>query len=73
MTINQSMTAFVAELTAAGVPDPLAQPLTLALVWADLARLAGESVPADAATLLDAPVPVRCLRPVPRCATLRAE
>lgn len=50
--LNALLGALVAELAAAEVPDPLAQPLTLGAVWADLARLAGEAVPADVAALL---------------------
>ena len=66
MTINAMLRALVDEMTADDVPDPLAQPCTLALVWADLARLAGESVPAEVAALLDAPIPLRPLRAVPK-------
>ncbi len=66
MTINDAMRALVAELLADDVPDPLVRPLTLALVWADLARHAGEPTPLDVAALLDAPVPLRRLRPAPK-------
>ena len=45
MTVNELMTALLAELAAGDVPDALAQPLTLAAVWDDLARLNGEQVP----------------------------
>jgi len=48
------------------VPDPLAQPLTLALVWADLARLAGEPLAAEVAALVDAPAPLRLVRSGPK-------
>ncbi len=68
-TINETLRALVAEMAAGDVPDPLAQPCTLALVWADLARLAGESLPAEVAALVDAPIPLRRLRPVPERAT----
>ena len=45
--------AYLAELLADGVPDPLAQPFTLAAVLEDLCRLAGCPVPlAVAATML---------------------
>ncbi len=37
MRLNALLRALVDELAADGVPDPLAQPRTLALVWADLA------------------------------------
>ncbi len=65
-TINDTLRALVAEMAAGDVPDPLAQPCTLALVWADLARLAGEPLPAEVATLLDAPTPLRRVRAVPK-------
>ncbi len=53
MTIDEAMRALVAELAAGGVPAPLAQPLTLAALWDDLARLAGEPIPPEVAALLD--------------------
>ena len=53
-------------MTEGDVPDPLAQPCTLALLWTDLARLAGEPLPAEVAALVDAPIPLRRLRPVPK-------
>jgi len=52
--INQMMAALVAELTADEIPQPLAQRFTLAAVWQDLARLAGEPLPAEAAAIVDA-------------------
>jgi hypothetical protein len=55
--IERLLRALLAELRAAGVPAPLGQPLTLAAVWADLARLAGEEMPADVLALLDGPAP----------------
>ncbi len=48
MTINALMAALVAELEDGEIPQPLAQSFTLANVWSDLARLAGEALPADA-------------------------
>ena len=39
--------------------DPLSEPLTLAALWADLARIFGESLPADVVALLDGPRPFR--------------
>lgn len=48
MTINDLMAALVAELEDGEIPTPLAQRFTLANIWADLARLAGEALPADA-------------------------
>ncbi len=55
--IERLLRELLAELLAAGVPAPLGQPLTLATVWADLARLAGEEPPADVLALLDGPAP----------------
>lgn len=66
MSVNVLLRTLVDEMAADDVPDPLAQPCTLALVWADLARLAGESVPAEVAALLDAPIPLRPLRAAPK-------
>ena len=48
MSINDAMTLLVAELADGEVPQPLAQSFTLANVWCDLARLAGEELPTDA-------------------------
>ena len=45
MTINEALTALCEEMAAEGVPDVLAQPVTLAALWDDLARLAGEPPP----------------------------
>ncbi|HEY8598509.1 MAG TPA: hypothetical protein VIL85_08770 [Thermomicrobiales bacterium] len=53
MTINEIMAALVAELTADGVPAPLQQSFTLAAVWQDLARLAGEPLPVEAAAVVE--------------------
>ena len=65
MTINDAMVALVAELAEGEVPDALAQRFCLSSVWADLARLAGEPLPAAVAAavadVLDAtcePLPV---------------
>ncbi len=55
--IERLLRALLAELIAADVPAPLGQRLTLAAVWADLARLAGEEPPADVLALLDGPAP----------------
>ena len=56
MTLNAILEALCDELAADGVPAPLAQPFTLAALWHDLARLAGEDVPADVAALVDQPL-----------------
>ena len=52
MTINVAMAALVAELAEAEVPAPLSARFTLAAVWADLARLAGEPLPAAVAAVV---------------------
>ncbi len=41
-TVNDLMWALLMELAADDVPAPLAQPLALGALWADLARIAGE-------------------------------
>lgn len=43
--INRCMALLVDELIAEGVDDPLAQTLTLAALWDDLCRHAGEPTP----------------------------
>ncbi len=48
MNLNALMAALVAELSADEIPQPLSQRFTLAAVWQDLARLAGEALPAEA-------------------------
>ena len=45
MTINDLLTLLCEEMAGEGVPDVLAQPVTLAALWDDLARLAGEPLP----------------------------
>jgi len=64
--VNTLMLALVAELHTEGIPDPLSTRLTLAALWDDLARLAGEELPADVAAALDAPVPLVPVVPVRR-------
>ena len=64
MTLNDLMAALVAELADGEIPMPLAQRFTLANIWSDLARLAGEELPAEARAVvgraLDATIePVR--------------
>ncbi len=58
MSVNEALHALCAELAADGVPHPLGQSFTLAALWSDLARLAGEDVPADVRALVDAPAAV---------------
>ena len=53
VTINGTLRAFAAELADEGVKEPLASRLTLAAVWADLARIAGEAIPSDVLALID--------------------
>ena len=52
-TLNELMTTLVDELAEHDVPDALSQPITLAALWADLARLAGEPLPRWVALALD--------------------
>ncbi len=55
MSVNRLLSALVAELVEGDVPTPLTQSLTLAAVWCDLARLAGEEPPAAVVELLGVP------------------
>ena len=55
MSINDALEAFCTELRAGGCPHPLDQPVTVGLLWYDLAIIAGEDVPPDVAALLDEP------------------
>lgn len=69
MTINDALALLVDELAGGDVPHPLAQSFTLANVWHDLCRLAGEPVPGCVVAVVDLPRPprpVRRLRPVPK-------
>ena len=63
-SINVLMAALVVELIENDIPGPLTQELSVFALWCDLARLAGEPVPADVAALLDAPA-AACLPAVP--------
>lgn len=54
--INQMMAALVAELIENEIPQPLSQRFTLAAVWDDLCRIAGEPLPRDVAAVLDTPI-----------------
>ena len=53
MTINEAMHLLIEDLAAGDVPSPLCQSFSLATMWADLARLAGEDLPAAVAALVD--------------------
>ena len=48
------------------MPHPLTHSFTLANVWCDLCRLAGEPVPGRVAAILDPPRPACPLRAVPK-------
>jgi hypothetical protein len=52
MTINTLMAALIADLIEGEIPNPLAERFTLANVWADLARLAGEELPPEALAIV---------------------
>jgi len=56
LSVNALMLALVAELHAEDVTAPLDERFTLAAIWADLARLAGEPFPAAIALALDSPI-----------------
>ena len=66
MGINATLLALVDELMHDGIADPLGECFTLAHLWADLARLAEEPLPADVAALLDGPRPLRPVRGGPK-------
>lgn len=51
-TINGLLATYVAELEADGIPSPLGQPLTLAVIWTELCQLAGEEPPPAVLALL---------------------
>ena len=57
MSVNRLLSALVAELAAGDVPDPCGQRFTLAALWLDLARLAGEEPPPAVRALVAAPAP----------------
>ena len=54
MSVTDALTLLIEEL-AGDVPDPLAERLTLATIWSDLARIAGEPVPMPVRLLIDGP------------------
>ena len=55
MNVNDLMARLVDELAAGDVAEPLGESFTLALVWLDLCRLAGEEPPAFLVALIDGP------------------
>jgi hypothetical protein len=67
--VNGWMALLADELRDDGIPDPLGHSFTLAAVWDDLCRLAGEETPTPVRALLEDPV--GCTRAAP-CANPRA-
>ena len=67
MGINDAMYLLIDELAAGDVPAPLTQSLSIATLWADLCRLAGEFPPAAVVALIDGPpegqMPLRGVEP----------
>ncbi len=55
MSVNDLMAALCDELAEGDVAEPLGESFTLALVWLDLCRLAGEEPPAFLVALIDGP------------------
>ena len=65
-SINALMAALIIELIEGEIPSPLTCELPVFALWSDLARLAGETLPAHVAALLDCPaVEVRQPAPYP--------
>ena len=64
MTVNRALELLLGEL-AGDVPAPLCQSFTLASLWNDLARLAGEPVPPPVRLLIDGPPPGQLALPAP--------
>ena len=55
--INRCMALLVEELPAEGIPDPLAEELTLGALWDDLCRLSGEAPPAAVRRMIEGESP----------------
>ena len=55
MSVNDVMAALCDELAEGDVGEPLGASFTLALLWLDLCRLAGEEPPAFLVALIDGP------------------
>ena len=53
MTVNDLMAALCDELAEGDVAEPLGESFTLALLWLDLCRLAGEEPPRFLLALID--------------------
>ena len=58
MIVNDLLARLCDELAEGEVPEPLGQEFTLAPLWLDLCRLAGEAPPTFLAALIDGPAPV---------------
>lgn len=56
--IDRLMTTLIDELRAEGLPDPLGTSFTLAALWDDLARLAGETPPVAVRQCFEADSPL---------------
>ncbi len=55
MSVNDLMARLCDELAEGDVAEPLGESFTLALLWLDLCRLAGEEPPAFLSALIDGP------------------
>ena len=55
MTINDLLSRLCDELAEGDVAEPLGESFTLAYIWLDLCRLAGEEPPAFLLALIDGP------------------
>jgi hypothetical protein len=55
MFINVLMRMLAYDLEQRGIRDPLRQPFRYADLWSELARLQGEPVPPDIATIVKEP------------------
>ena len=58
MSVNDLMAVLCDELAEGDVPEPLSESFTLAYIWLDLCRLAGEEPPAFLLALIDGPARV---------------
>ena len=60
MTINDLLAALCDELAEGDVAEPLGEAFTLATIWLDLCRLAGEEPPGFLLALLDGAATAAC-------------
>ena len=58
MSVNDLLARLRDELAEGEVPEPLGESFTLALLWLDLCRLAGEEPPGFLVALIDGRPPV---------------